>query len=193
MTQTLAPPPEPERFKFTVKDFYALADLGLFEDRKVELWDGDIVEMSVNPPHADGVADVHNSFARTFSDAEARVKSQSPLDIGESDKLPQPDVMLLKPIAYVDELGQRRHPKPHEVLLLVEISDSTLAYDKNNKLKSYAKHGIYEYWIADLNSQTWLVYQEPRGEDYTVKLAHPFGTAFAPLALPNVVKVWLAS
>lgn len=192
MIETLTSPSEPFRFKFTVKDFYALAELGLFEDRKVELWDGDIVEMSVNPPHADGVADVHNSFARTFSDDEARVKSQSPLDIGESDKLPQPDVMLLKPIIYTDPSGQRRHPKPHEVLLLVEISDSTLSYDKNIKLKTYAKHGIREYWIADLKSRTWFVYQEPRGEDYAIKLTYPFGTAFAPLAFPNATKVWLA-
>jgi Uma2 family endonuclease len=191
MSTTMSPPALP-RFKFTVKDFYALAELGLFEDHKVELWDGDIVEMSVNPPHADGVADIHNSFARTFSDDEARVKSQSPLDIGESDKLPQPDVMLLKPVIYIDESGQRRHPKPHEVLLLVEISDTTLSYDKNSKREIYAKHGIHEYWIADLKSQTWFVYQEPRGEDYTVKLTYSFGTAFAPLAFPNVAKAWLA-
>jgi hypothetical protein len=192
MLEVLVSPVEPVRFKFMVGDFYALADLGLFEDRKVELWDGDIVEMSVNPPHADGVADIHNAFARTFSDDEARVKSQSPLDINESDKLPQPDVMLLKPIAYVDELGYRRHPKPHEVLVLVEVSDSTLSFDKNNKLKIYAKHAVREYWIADLKSQTWFVYQEPRGEDYTVKLVCPFGEAFAPLAFPTIAKAWLA-
>ncbi len=191
MTETLKPPVESPRFKFTVKDFYALAELGLFEDHKVELWNGDVVEMSVNPPHAGAVTDVHNSFVRVFSDEEALVTSQNPLNMGEGDKLPQPDVMLLKPIVYVDNVGNRRHPEPHEVLLLVEISDSTLSFDKSSKLNLYAKHGIREYWIADLKSRTWFVYQEPYGEDYTVKLTYPFGEAFAPSALPDTPKAWL--
>jgi Uma2 family endonuclease len=192
MTETLISPSELVRFKFTVKDFYALAELGLFEDHKVELWDGDIVEMRINPPHAGAVTDVHNGFLRTFSDDDALVTSQNPLDIGESDKLPQPDVMLLKPIRYIDETGQRRHPKPHEVLLLVEISDSTLLSDQTRKLKTYAKHGIREYWIADLKSQTWFVYRDPQIDDYAFKTTYPFGEAFAPLAFPNVAKVWLS-
>ncbi len=191
MTETLTPPSELVRFKFTVKDFYALAELGLFEDHKVELWGGDIVEMSINPPHAKGVRNLSIDFTLTFVD-KALVTSQNPLDIGESDKLPQPDLMLLVPGEYLDEQGRDRHPKPHEVLLLVEISDSTLTYDKNSKLKIYAKHGVREYWIADLKSRTWFVYQEPYGEDYTIKITYSFGEAFAPLAFPNVAKVWLA-
>jgi Uma2 family endonuclease len=191
MPETLTPPSELVRFKFTVKDFYALAELGLFEDHKVELWDGDIVEMSINPPHAKGVRNLSIDFILTFVD-KALVTSQNPLDIEESDKLPQPDLMLLVPGEYVDETGRDRHPKPHEVLLLVEISDSTLLYDQTRKLKIYAKHGIREYWVADLKSRTWFVYQEPKGEDYAVKTTYAFGEAFAPLAFPDVVKAWLA-
>lgn len=93
--------------------------------------------------------------------------------------------------AYKGESGQISHPKPYKVLLLIEIAQDSLVYDQVDKLKIYAKHGIREYWIADLNSQTWFVYQEPRGEDYMVKLTYTFGTAFAPLAFPDVAKAWL--
>jgi Uma2 family endonuclease len=189
MTETLPPPLT--RFKFTVEDFYALAQLGLFEDHKVELWDGDIVEMSINPPHAKGVTRTHNEFFVAFMD-RALVTSQNPLDIDEPDKLPQPDVMLLKLGDYLDGSGKDRHPKPHEVLLLVEISDSTLLYDQTHKLKMYAQHSIPEYWIADLNHQTWFVYREPTGDSYTFRTTYRFGEAFAPLAFPEVVKAWLA-
>jgi hypothetical protein len=80
-----APPPSSPRFKFTVKDFYALAQLGLFEDHKVELWNGDIVEMSVNPPHAKSVTKLVTTFVLTFAD---KVSSQNPLELGELDTLP---------------------------------------------------------------------------------------------------------
>jgi Uma2 family endonuclease len=188
MTETLSP--LPPRFKFTVKDFYALAQLGLFEDHKVELWDGDIVEMSINPPHAKGVTKLSTNFILTFAD-KALITSQNPLDIGENDKLPQPDLMLLVSGDYVDEAGRDRHPKPHEVLLLVEVSDSTLYDDQTRKLKTYALHGITDYWIADLNHQIWFVYREPKGDTYTFKTTYRFGEVFAPLAFPDVAKAWL--
>jgi Uma2 family endonuclease len=188
MTETSVPPLT--RFKFTVKDFYALAQLGLFEDHKVELWDGDIVEMSINPPHAKSVTKLSTSFVLNFAD-KAVVTSQNPLDIGEKDKLPQPDLMLLTLGEYVDEAGRDRHPKPYEVLLLVEISDSTLYDDQTRKLKTYASHGITEYWIADLNHQIWFVYREPKGDTYTSKTTYRFGETFAPLAFPELAKAWL--
>ena len=179
------------RFKFTVEDLYALDNLGLFGDRKVELWDGDIIEMSINPPHANSVTTLINRFAGEFFN-RALVTSQNPLDLGEPDKLPQPDVMLLKPIQFVDEAGRARHPKPEEVLLLVEVADSSLLDDQTRKLKTYAHHGIQEYWIADLNHQTWWVYREPQNDTYGFSTSYRFDEAFAPLAFPDTSRAWLA-
>jgi Uma2 family endonuclease len=187
----------PNRFKFTVKDFYALDEMGLFEDHKVELWDGDIVEMSMKPPHAKSVAKGQKEFERSFGD-RALIYSQLPLDLGTLDAgllitVPQPDLMIVKTGDYLDKTGKDRHAKPDDVLLLVEISDSSLSYDQNRKLQTYAKHGIVEYWIADLNSQTWFVYREPEGDTYRFKTTYRFGEAFAPSAFPDVAKAWLAA
>jgi Uma2 family endonuclease len=71
-------------------------------------------------------------------------------------------------------------------------SESILSYDQPHKLKMYAKHGISEYWMADLNHQTWVVYREPTGDTYALRTTYRFGEAFAPLAFPNVAKAWLA-
>jgi Uma2 family endonuclease len=185
-----APALSSPRFKFTVKDFYALAQLGLFADHKVELWNGDIVEMSINPPHAKSVSTLATSFVLAFAD-KAVISNQNPLELGEPDKLPQPDLMLLVPGDYLDETGRDRHPRPHEVLLLVEISDSTLYDDQTRKLKTYASHGVTEYWIADLNHQTWFVYREPKHDAYSFRTTYRFGETFAPLAFPKTSKAWL--
>jgi Uma2 family endonuclease len=179
------------RFKFTVEDLYALDNLGLFGDRKVELWDGDIIEMSINPPHAACVTALINRFAGEFL-GRALITSQNPLDMGEPDKLPQPDVMLLKPISYLDQAGLPRHPKPEEVLLLVEVADSSLFDDQTRKLKAYAGHSVQEYWIADLNHQVWWVYREPKADSYGYTASYSFGESFAPLAFPQASRAWLA-
>jgi len=178
----------PSRFKFTVDDLYVLSNLGLFEDRRIELWDGDILEVTINPPHAKAVTKLHNMFVAALG---ALVSSQNPLELGERDKLPQPDVMLLKPGDYLDERGRDRHPRPEEVLLLVEVADTSLYDDQTRKLAAYARHRVPEYWIADLNHHTWFIYREPQGDDYGLKTTYRFGEAFAPLAFPDVAKAWL--
>jgi Uma2 family endonuclease len=99
--------------------------------------------------------------------------------------------MLLKPGRYLDEQGQDRHPTPNDVFLLVEIADSSLFDDQNRKLKMYAKHGIPEYWVADLNHRTWFIYRDPDGQDYKFKTTYRFGEVFAPLAFPDIAKPWL--
>jgi Uma2 family endonuclease len=180
----------PTRFKFTVNDFYALDSLGIFADHKVELWDGDIIEMGINPPHGNAVTKLITLFARFIANL-ALISSQSPVDISESDKLPQPDLMLLKPGEYLDEQGRERHPQPQDVLLLIEVADSSLFDDQTRKLKTYAQHGIQEYWVADLNHQVWFVYREPEGQDYKFKTTYRFGETFAPLAFPDVAQAWL--
>ena len=188
--QPSAPSVPAPRFQFTVADLYALSSVGLFTGRRVQLWDGDIIDMTVNPPHAKAVTALQKILTITFAD-RAIIYSQNPLDLGEPKTLPEPDVMLLKPGEYTDAAGRDRHPVASEVLLLIEVSDTTLLMDQTKKLSTYAAHGVGEYWIADLKSETWYVHHTPFEDGYRTRLSYRFGEAFAPLAFAEQADVWL--
>lgn len=179
-----------QRFKFSVEDFYALSDMGVFADRHVELLDGDIIEMTINPPHAKAVMKLQKRLERELGE-HCFISSQNPLSLGEPATLPEPDLMVLKLGDYLDDSGHDRHPRPKDVYLLVEVSDTTLLIDQTRKLELYAEHGIREYWIADLAGQTWFVHREPVGDTYRVRLTYRFGEAFAPLAFEAAEHIWL--
>ena len=180
----------PHRFKFTLEDYYTLHDMGLFADKHVELWDGDIIEMTVNPPHALAIMRLQKIFERSFGD-KVLVSSQNPLNLGEENTLPEPDLMLLKDLPYVDAAGKARHPIPADVLLLVEVSDSTLKDDRGRKLARYARHGIQEYWVADIKNEQWFVYRKPLAKNYQEEQRYLFAEAFAPSAFHEQARVWL--
>ena len=174
-----------QRFKFSVEDFYALSDMGVFADRHIELIDGDVIEITINPSHAKAVTKLQKAFLIGLGQ-NAMVYSQNPLDLGEPATLPGPDLMIIKRLDYLDSSGQDRHPYPDDVHLLIEVSDTTLLTDQTRKHELYAKHNISEYWIADLKGQNWFVHMEPVADTYRVRLTYPFGEAFAPLAFPKL-------
>lgn len=126
-----------------------MAEAGiLHEDDRVELIDGEILELSpIGSRHAACVSRLVTALIRAVGD-RAIVGPQNPVRF-PSDTEPQPDVALLKPR---DDFYASAHPGPEDVLLLVEVSDATLAYDRGEKLGLYASTGIPEYWIADLNA-----------------------------------------
>jgi Uma2 family endonuclease len=97
---------------------------------------------------------------------------------------PQPDLMLLKPLA---NFYRRRHPQPEDVFLLVEISDSSLDKDQNIKLPAYARAGIAEVWIVDLNEQNIEVYRQPNFAGYGAKTILREGDKASPQSFPDVV------
>ena len=105
----------------------------------------------------------------------------------EDENLPQPDVMLVAgpEKVYVD------HPRPADVYLLVEVSDSTLTKDRTIKLPLYAAHGIPELWIVNLVDQQIEVYTEPHGEEYLTRTTKPLTGRFAPQHFPDDVHQWL--
>lgn len=168
-----------KRHRFTVDEFQRLSRAGLFDDQRVELLDGDLLDVTINPPHAQAVTRLQKRFER------ALVYSQNPLDLGLEHYLPQPDVMLIRDRAY------REHPSVDDTLLLVEVADDTLQKDQTLKKALYARAGVVEYWIADLSHRIWYVYREPRGDDYALAEVYRFGEAFAPAAFPDVSEVWL--
>ena len=157
------------------------------EDERIELLGGRIYRMTINPPHAWAVAALTRNFVVAF-DGRAAVAAQHPLRLSadlDSTELPQPDVMLLHEGTYLD------HPQPHDVLLLVEVSDRSLRKDTALKLPLYAQAGIPELWIVNLVDRRIEVYTTPEGNDYRYRAFHELTAALAPRAWPDTSRQWL--
>ena len=162
--------------------YQRLAELGVLrEDERVELIDGQVVEMSpIGDRHANCVRRLNRWCARNLLEA-AVIDVQNPLVLGEHDA-PQPDLVVLKPRGD----AYRKHPRAADVLLVIEVADTTLTYDRNVKIPLYARSGIPEAWLVDLQADQIQVYREPAGEQYAQVRLVPRGDTVTALCAPDV-------
>ena len=144
---------------FSVDEFERMIDAGVFPpDERSELIRGEVVEMApIGLRHAACVARIQALLAEAFG-RSAIVWVQNPIRL-VGNSLPQPDLALLK---MRDDYYEQSRPMPTDVLLVVEVSDSTLEYDTRVKVPLYAEAGIPEIWIANLQDNAIEVYAEPR-------------------------------
>lgn len=149
---------ESVRHRLSVKDFLRIAEAGVFAPgERIELIDGDMVDMApIGVGHAWMVSELVRLLYRMVPD-EVVISPQNPLELGERS-LPQPDIQLLRPRA---DGYETRHPGPEDLYLLVEVSDTTLDYDRKEKVPLYASHGVAEVWVVDLNGRRVHVYRRP--------------------------------
>ena len=170
------------RGPFTVDTYQRLAELGVLrENDRVELIAGQVVEMSpIGDRHASCVRRLNQLFSRSLSGA-AIVDVQNPVVLGEHDA-PQPDVVLLKPRpdAYL------RHPRATDILLIIEVADTTLAYDRDIKIPLYARAGIPEAWLVDLHGNALSRYRSPGPDGYSDVVIVKRGEALRPLLVPDI-------
>jgi Uma2 family endonuclease len=155
---------EIKRRRFTVKDYYKMAEAGILrEDDRVELIEGEIVEMTpIGSQHARCADAINRLLVRGLDPDIAIVRVGEPIRLDPATE-PQPDFAVVKP----EESGYgERHPTPADVLLLIEVSDTSLRYDKDVKAELYARHGIPELWIVDVNTAVIEVLREPAGGTY---------------------------
>ncbi len=145
-------------FRFTVGQYDRMIELGILtEDDRVELIRGEIVpKMPIGPRHA-AVVNRLNRLLSPQVQGRALLALQNPIHLADSE--PEPDLSVLHPRPD-DYAGG--HPVPPEVFLLVEVSDSSVDRDRDEKAPLYAENGIPEYWIIDLDSDTVLVHRGPR-------------------------------
>ena len=149
---------------------------------RVELLDGKIIDMSPIGPFHGGLV---KRLSRIFNlKAKGRwiVSTQDPVHLNDRSE-PEPDVMLLKPSP--DDYTNR-HPQPEDVLLLIEVSDTTLDYDREEKLPAYGRAGVTEVWIVNLHDETIEIYREPHFTGYGSKTVLHTGDQVMPQAFPDV-------
>lgn len=151
--------PQPVRLRLPVDEYYKMYELGLIdvEDfEKSEIIDGELVrKMSIGDKHAWLVKFLTKFFILNVPDS-VLVGGQSPLRIGDYDE-PEPDIVLSDLTKY----DGRRHPRPAETLLVIEVAESSLKIDRNTKLPLYAANDIPEFWIINIPDQIVEVYTNP--------------------------------
>src|SRR5580692_1319037 len=150
--------PRPRRW--TCDEFHRVGDTGAFEGRHAMLIDGVIWEEGpMNPPHAITLELVESAL-RTVFGTGWRIRSQSPLVLGE-DLDPEPDFAVIAGTPR----GNSGHPTMAD--LVVEVADSSFDFDTNEKRLLYARAGIRDYWVVDSNGRRLLVYRDPQAGDYS--------------------------
>lgn len=167
---------------FSVEEYELLADAGiLHEDDRLELIEGRIIDMSpIGSTHASCVKRLLNTFVNLFQDRTI-VSVQDPVRL-DAHSEPQPDLMLLQPR---DDFYAERHPGPEDVLLLLEVADTSLNYDRQVKIPLYARHAIQEVWLLNLRDQTVGVYRAPTPDGYEQVLVLRGQQELGPQAFPE--------
>ncbi|MGF1613973.1 MAG: Uma2 family endonuclease [Gammaproteobacteria bacterium] len=173
----------PTRYKLSVEDYHRLGDAGILnEDSRVELIEGELIEMApIGGPHMAVVNRLTKLLVLAVGDLGV-VSVQNPVRLPPHSE-PQPDFAILKPRAG-DAVSAV--PGPEDVLLLIEVAGATLAYDRGTKLVLYAKSGIAESWIVNLQSKCVEVYREPTTHGYTKRIEFPREERVSPLAFPTM-------
>ena len=175
---------EVTRRRFTADEYQEMGRAGILrEDDRVELIDGEVLAMSpIGPPHTGTINRLNHLFARLVGDA-AIVQVQLPVRLDAYSE-PQPDLALLRPRA--DFYGTAA-AGPDDVLLAIEVAQSSLSYDRKVKADLYARRGIAEYWIVDLNGGEVIRHTDPVDGRYSRVAAVPHDHEFAPGLLPACV------
>jgi Uma2 family endonuclease len=170
------------RRRFTADEFQQMGRAGILRrDDRVELVDGEVVtRVTAGPRHAAVVARLTHHFVACSAGA-AIVRTQLPIRLNLFNQ-PEPDLAVVR---RRDDFYAAAHPEPADVVLLVEVADSSIDYDRTAKAELYARLGVAEYWIVDLNDDLVTCGSDPSAGRYRTVRAAGRGDVLAPLALPS--------
>lgn len=176
----------PARMRITTDRYQKMVAVGvLTKYDRIELIEGELLQMApIGAKHAALTARLTRLFNLAVGDS-AVVFPGGPVNLGDFSE-PQPDIVLLKHRADYYSSGI---PGAADVLLLIEVSDSTLAFDQGDKLALYARYGVPEYWIIDVEGRRIITHREPTANGYARKFESAAANAVAPQAFPNVTIV----
>lgn len=152
------------RIKWSIEDYHRMIAAGILDDRQVELLAGEIVEIIPEGPlHASRIRKVAN-YLRSLLNGVVLVSEAHLVTLFDSE--PEPDIAIVQlPESQYDD----RHPNFEDIYWLIEISDSSVTKDLEEKKKTYAAASINEYWVINLNSNLLTVFRQPQAGEYTFK------------------------
>jgi len=174
----------PARHRLNVEDFYRMAEAGIFgEDDRIELIDGDLIDMApIGQAHAGIVNALANALYKAC-EGKAIVSAQNPIRLDRASE-PQPDLAVLRPRADFYATGEP--PGPDDVLLLVEVADTSLNFDRVVKLPLYARAGIAELWIFDIKRRVVDAFKGPSGNGYAETITYRAGETVGLACAPDI-------
>ena len=177
------PDRQPVRLRFSVDEYYKMYELGLLSDfERSEIIDGELIpKMGIGDRHA-AIVNFLTRFFILLVPKLIQVGVQNPLRLGDYDE-PEPDVVL----SDLNKYDGKRHPRPEETLLIVEVADSSLRFDRNEKLPLYAEAGIPEVWIVNLPNNLIEVHQNPSIGIYQTTNIFRLGETVTSSVLPDLV------
>jgi len=169
---------------FTVDEYQRMGEAGIFHpEARLELIEGEIIEMRpVGNRHMACVNRANALFSARLA-GKVMVSVQNAVRLSRYTE-PQPDILLARPR---DDYYANKRISPEDTLLVIEISDTTVRYDRNRKMPLYAKSGVSELWIENLQEDVILVYRKPSPETYATSLAYDRGESISLQAFPEVL------
>ena len=170
------------RYRFTVDEFARMGEAGIFtEDDRVELIDGEVREMTpIGSPHA-GIVNRLTELLVARLAGRANVIVQNPIRLNRHTE-PQPDLVVAR---RRDDFYADRHPEPGDVLLVIEVADSSLRYDRTEKTPRYGRAGVPETWLVDVEARTVTAYTEPGPQGYARQQVRRPGERLTAAGVPD--------
>jgi Uma2 family endonuclease len=174
----------PAKHRFTIEQYYKMAEVGILGiEERTELIEGEIIEMSpIGAKHAGSINRLNRKFSSIVGD-RAIIAVQNSINLNDYSE-PQPDLAILR---WREDFYTQSLPTTSEIFLLIEVADSTLKYDREVKAPLYAKAGIPELWIVNLEAQVFEVYRQPSETGYQQMQIYAKGQVITMEKLPDVV------
>ena len=172
--------------RLTLEEYDRMIQRGVFDQRKqrrLEFIRGEIRDMTpIGSPHEEVVARLTEWSIGSLPEEEARVRVQSSIGLPELESAPEPDVAWVAPRSYWSG-----RPTAADVLLVIEVAQSSLSYDRGDKAELYAEAGIADYWVVNLPERTIEVRREPTADGYQSVVTYRGDDDVRPLAMPNLL------
>jgi Uma2 family endonuclease len=184
-TLTMPKTEEPKSFRWTREEYYRLARLGLFNGRRVELIEGEILEIAQQLPSHTSAIFLAEEVIRSIFRKGYTVRTQAPLSLG-MDSDPEPDVAVV-----AGSLRDYTKSHPTSAVLGIEVAETSLTLDRGRKARLYAEVGIEDYWIVNLHQRQLEVHRQPQKKSkrhkaaYSQVIIYGKGDAVSPLAKPQ--------
>lgn len=168
--------------RFSLAEYDRIVETGALDGRHLELIRGEIRERApIGPTHED-VVDLLNQWSFEHVSGKARIRIQQSVGLPELESAPEPDVGWVAPRSY-----RTGRPRSSDVFLIIEVAESSLAYDRGDKAAMYAEAGVQDYWVVNLRDRTVEVHRDPQGGKYLSVAAHRDQDEVRSLAFPEIV------